>query len=135
VTCLSNTATQAEFIAAAVWADTPNCLIIVTDMIGQSMRTCSLARVQQGCLVAAAATATLPSLISQACCTQWPAQQQHRAYSSQSSQCEQQTVTGSVRASIGDDGLTVTDLPPYIILLRHGEVGTEADLYIQTYGF
>jgi hypothetical protein len=34
-----------------------------------------------------------------------------------------------MRASIGDDGLTVTDLPPYIILLRHGEVGTKACLY------
>jgi hypothetical protein len=99
-------------------------------MISELMRSCSLVGIQQHSLVAAtaaataaAATAVLPTLISQSWCTQWPAQQLHREYSSQSRQCEQQTVTGSVQASLGDDGLSVTDLPPYIILLRHGEVG------------
>lgn len=94
-------------------------------MISEITRSCSLAGMQHGSLVAAtaAARAVLPTLISQSWCIQWPAQQQHRAYSSQSRQCEQQTVTGSVQASLGEDGLSVTDLPPYIILLRHGEVG------------
>ncbi|KAF6250885.1 histidine phosphatase superfamily [Scenedesmus sp. NREL 46B-D3] len=89
-------------------------------MISQYMRSCSLSGVQQGSL-AAAATAALFPLISQPWCTQWPAQQQHKGYSSQNGQCTQQAVTSSLPASPGDDGLSVTDLPPYIILLRHGE--------------